>query len=62
MDLIDVKEAAAIAKVKPQTIYQLINQPGSEIPVYRLGKKLFRIDKELFENWIKNQRNKGGGE
>lgn len=61
INLLTVKEGAALARVKPQTLYMLINQPGSKVPVYKLGKKLFRIDKELFEEWIKNQ-GKGGGE
>lgn len=62
MNLINVREAAALARVKPQTIYQMINRPDCKIKVYRLSKKIFRIEKEEFENWIKNQGKKGGAE
>lgn len=62
MELINIKEAAKIAKVKPQTIYQMINRPDCGIQVYRLSKKIFRIEKEEFQNWIKNQGKKGGAE
>lgn len=62
MELINVKQAAEIAKIKPQTIYQMINRPDCKIKVYRLSKKIFRIEKEEFEEWIKNQGNKGGTE
>lgn len=61
MFLINVREAAALARVKPQTIYQMINRPDCGIRVYRLSKKIFRIEKEEFEAWIKNQ-GKGGAE
>ena len=54
MNLITIREAAAIVKIKPQTLYTMINHQG--IPVYRLGKKLLRIDEEEFLAWFQKQR------
>lgn len=54
MNLITIREAAAIVKIKPQTLYTMINHQG--IPVYRLGRKLIRIDEEEFLAWFKKQR------
>lgn len=59
MNLINIKQASEIAKIRPQTLYKMVNAPGCKIKVYRLSKKIFRLEKEEFEAWIKDQ---GGDE
>lgn len=54
MTLLTVGEVAKITKLRPATIYAMISR--QDIPVYRLGKKILRLDLDELQQWLKTQR------
>jgi len=52
-ELITVKEAADLLKVKPQWVYRMMRSDG--LPCIRLGRQV-RIDEDSLEKWLAEHR------
>jgi excisionase family DNA binding protein len=52
-ELITVKEAADLLKVKPQWVYRMMRSDG--LPCIRLGRQI-RIDEDSLEKWLAEHR------
>jgi excisionase family DNA binding protein len=52
-ELITVKEAADLLKVKPQWVYRMMRSDG--LPFIRLGRQV-RIDEDSLEKWLAERR------
>jgi excisionase family DNA binding protein len=52
-ELITVKEAADLLKVKPQWVYRMLR--GGGLPFVRLGRQV-RIDEDSLEKWLAEHR------
>ena len=52
-ELITVKEAADLLKVKPQWVYRMMRSDG--LPCIRLGRQV-RIDEDSLEKWLAERR------
>ena len=53
MNVLTVKEAADLLKVKPQWVYRMIRSDG--LPCIRLGRQV-RIDEDSLANWLAEHR------
>ncbi|MEX0800066.1 MAG: helix-turn-helix domain-containing protein [Dehalococcoidia bacterium] len=52
-ELLTVKEAADLLKVKPQWVYRMLR--GGGLPFVRLGRQV-RIDEDSLEKWLAEHR------